>query len=273
MTHLLSVKNPLIRNLGLLSFCSLAALGSLMPVEAGEVELKAIEPLDTKEKKWGPYVGVFAGASQNQEADVMVQGYPFDHVSQNGAAMFGLEIGHSWRMKKVPLEFALEFEGFYTATEFSASINRDAADDPDNPAPGNNLGSVKTDLNAAVFMVNGSMILDLRKFRPRLGKVPTGFRPYIGGGLGGAQMWFRNTETSTVNDVRNGNPPGTGTPTFAPFDQDQFVLAYQVFAGLEYQFTENISAYAEFRRVTFEKFDIVREMESEVWGGGIHLRY
>jgi opacity protein-like surface antigen len=263
------------KRLSALSLCGLTVLGGLlstMPLQAGEVELNALEPLETKEKKWGPYVGVFAGVTQSQESSVTVQGFDFDSVDNDGAAFFGLEIGHSWRMKKVPVELALEFEGFYTASEFEATINRAAATDPTNPAPGNNVGSVKTDLNSAVFMVNGSVILDLRKFRPRLGKVPTGFRPYFGGGVGGAQMWFRETQTQTVSEVLTGTP-SSATAEFAPFDQDQFVLAYQVFAGLEYQFNENISAYAEFRRVTFEKFDIVREMETEVWGGGIHLRY
>ncbi len=245
----------------------ITAVMPVMPARAGEVELKAIEPLEKEKQKWGPYVGVFGGASQSQSAKANAQGNNLIISESDGDALFGLEIGHSWPWKKAPLEFALEFEAFYFSSELSGMI--DPADLPS--AADSDLGSFTTDMNAAVFMVNGMLVGDFRRFRPRIGRVPTGFRPYVGAGVGGAQLWFRNTETRTVDQL--GDPDSTTVLSEAAFDQDQFVLAYQFFAGLEYNFNDKLAAYVEWRRFTFEKFDLVRDLETEGIVGGLHLRY
>jgi opacity protein-like surface antigen len=253
-------------------------------------------------------MGVFGGVVQDQEAQIDTgrsvasasgsnsEPIQYNVMRQDGAAVFGLEIGHSWRMKKAPLEFALEFEGLYTSSEFSARIQDRFANgvNPGDPGAGDNeafdaadgdIGLVETDLNSAVFMFNGMAVLDLRKYRPRIGKIPTGFRPYIGGGVGGAQMWFRNTTVGSVEEVREDNLRAPTDPPVVfgnesldegidePFNEDQFVFVYQVFGGLEYNFNDKVSLYAEYRRITYEKFDLVRELNMDVVSGGIHFRY
>lgn len=238
---------------------------------AAEVDLKSIQPAEsTKKKKGGGYVGVFGGSSLSQESRLAVDDgtrtLRYDTGEEEGNLVFGIEVGYSWRTKYL-LEFALEFEAFYMNSELRGALankgNESVAVSP------SDLATVAADLQSAVFMLNGIITLDLRKLQPRLGKFITRLRPYVGGGIGGAQLWYRNQTYVTVGDAI-----GTPTaPSSSPFSVDEFVFAYQFFGGLEVRLTDKLNLYTEYRRLTFEKTEDLSELTTQMILGGLHLRY
>lgn len=238
---------------------------------AAEIDLKSVAPAaeTAKKKQSGAYVGVFGGQTTSQNAKMQLNNLNYDLQDKDGDFVMGLEVGYSWRTKYF-VELGLEAEGLFSSTEINAVVN---------PGPGNggkaavisagDVATVAVDLNYVAFMMNGTMNLDLRRLRPRLGRWVTRIRPYLGGGIGGAQIWARNQRLVTVGDA-------LGTPaaaTTTPFSMDEFVFAYQIFGGFEYSFTDKVSAYAEYRRLTFEKTEDLSELVTEMMLGGLRIRY
>jgi len=247
-----------------------AALAS--GARGAEIDLKSIQQpvLEQKKSKYGPYVGVFAGSTTGQDAEMEIDStgktLEYDVLDDDGNIFFGLEVGYSWRTKYY-FEFSLEFEALFSTTEVNSLVN-------DSGGGGSGLSdtdltSAKADLSYAAFMLNGVVTLDLKRLRPYIGSFATRFRPFFGAGLGGAQIWYRNQSSSTLGDA-------VGTPTAAsstPFGIDEFVGAYQYFGGLEVTLTEKFSAYLEFRRLYFAKTNDLRSFSTDVFLGGFHLRY
>ncbi|HEY6565418.1 MAG TPA: outer membrane beta-barrel protein [Pirellulaceae bacterium] len=218
----------------------------------------------TTKKGAGSYVGVFGGETQSQSADVVVGGYPFELSPSDGSFVMGFEVGYTWDMKRVPLETAIGFEGSFLSTEMNAAIAGNDA------FVGSLLDSdvvaVHTDMNAVTFLLKGQITLDLSRYRARLGRWVTGFRPYFGMGIGGSQLWFRDTETTTKNP--------DSMPTSAPFGMDEFVGAWQITGGLEYAVNEKLSFYAEYRELSLDSFsDEVSDYSTSSWVAGVRIHY
>jgi opacity protein-like surface antigen len=238
---------------------------------AAEIDLKSLTPLEAaKKKKSTAYVGVFLGQSQRQNAEMQLDylGHSLDYdvADRNNDLLVGFEVGYEWRTK-YPFTLGLEVEAFYGSTEIDA-VAANAA----NAGVPINLGDVATtraDMSYVAFMLNGTLALDLRRFRPQLGKYLVRFRPYVGGGIGGAQLWYRNQRTQTFGDLL-----ATPTaPTATPFTIDEFVFVSQVFAGLQYQVNDKLDIYGEFRRLSFEKTNELSELETDLILGGLRLKY
>ncbi len=230
---------------------------------SGIPEKKLGEESQSKSKS-GSYAGVFGGNTQSQTAAVLVGGYPFELIPTDGSLLMGFEVGYTWDMKRIPVETALGFEGSFLSSEMNGVISGDEAFvgsllDTD-------VVAFHTDMNAATFLLKGQITLDLSRYRARLGRWATGFRPYFGMGIGGAQLWFRNTVNTTKNP--------DSLPTAAPFSMDAFVGAQQVFGGLEYNVNEKLSAYAEYRELSFATFsDEVADFSTSSWVVGVRIRY
>ena len=179
---------------------------------------------------------------------------------------FGLEVGYSWRTKYL-MEFGLEFEGLFASSELNTAYSPSKSG-AYSPALGD-VATAAVDINYAAFMLNGVVTLDLRRLRPRIGTFLPKLRPYFGGGIGGAQVWYRNQRTSTFGDIA-----GIATaPTTTPFSLDEFVFAYQVFAGLEFMINSKVGIYGEYRRLMFEKLNELTDFENTMWLGGVRIRY
>jgi opacity protein-like surface antigen len=245
---------------------------SALPAVAGtELDLKSLKKTDAEEQsKYGPYVGIFGGQSTGQEAgmtiDYIGRSLDYDVSDTNGKFLMGFEIGHSWKTRRF-LEFGLEFEGFFSDTDLQTFANGGSGDGT--AVQLSDVYQAAADMNFAAFMLNGVVNLDLRKLRPRVGTFISNLRPYVGAGVGGAQVWFRNQRVVTVGD-------SFGVPTSAassPFGLDQFVFAYQAFAGLEYQLKEKFSLYAEYRWLRMEQVDVLDEFRTEYFIGGLRFRY
>ncbi|MEM8953708.1 MAG: hypothetical protein AAGD22_06120 [Verrucomicrobiota bacterium] len=212
------------------------------------MEIKqALDPLtaesgDKKRKGEGAYVGVKAGASTEQSYRIEIEGAPFEIIPRDGDAIFGFEIGNQWRHKTLPIDYALEFEGTFWSGEMNGTRSPSAT-----PPEGSNVTDYSTDIFGATFMVNGQLGLNFRQFAPRIGKPISRIHPYIGGGIGGTQLWFRDTTLTTANPDVN--------PTATIFASDAFVGTYQYYAGFEYFFNDDVSLYFEHRVVRLEDFD------------------
>ena len=120
-------------------------------------------------------------------------------------------------------------------------------------------------MNAALFFLNGRLSLDLRRHRARVGTFLSKLRAYGGGGIGGAQFWFRNTTYETFD--------GISLPNATPFSTDQFVFGYQFFGGLEYRLSDKVHLFGEYKHIHFDSFEETNELEYGSWLGGIKINY
>jgi opacity protein-like surface antigen len=261
-----------ISSIRLAQAAGLAALAALFTTAAPaqEIDLKSLKPIENKSKKGSAYVGVFVGQSTNQSAEMQLDyvGHTvnYDVIDRDGDLLAGFEVGYSWRTK-YPIELGLEFEAFFGSTEINA-IAGNASNAGVDIALGD-VATARTDLNFAAFVVNATIALDLQKYRPRLGKYLPKFKPYVGGGIGGAQLWYRNVTTQSFGDL-SGTPTA---PASSPFSIDEFVFVSQVFAGLEYRWSDKLGFYGEYRKVMFDKTNELSKFDLDYVVGGLRLRY
>jgi opacity protein-like surface antigen len=212
-------------------------------LQGADLELKSLgdaaQP-DAK-RKFGPYVGVSIGDSIGQSGTVKIGNTRSQLQSKGGESIVSLEVGKSWKMKRVPLMFSLDAEGTY----MSSSLN-----DPS--------GLVLADMSSLMFSLNGTLALDLYRYRARIGKFAAGFRPYVGGGLGGGQVWFRNAATF-----------GTATP----FNIDEFISSWNWFAGIEWTWKDQYSVFAEYRESNFGDMQNLTGYATDGYLAGFRYRY
>ncbi len=240
------------------SFCALTA--------QAELELKSVA-LDGQgvavKRKYGPYVGVSAGEALGQKGRVSAGGR--GNLSLNdseGSAIFSIEVGKSWKMKKLPLQASVDVEGTFMSTNLQGKSNTAglAADD---------VAEYEADMNSLFFTVNGSIALDLYRYRARIGKVLAGFRPYVGAGLGGGQVWYRNATSRSASQV-NG---GTTAPSSTPFSIDEFTHAWNWYAGLEWTWKDQYSIFAEYRDFHLGDLEDMKDYSTSGYLVGFRYRY
>jgi opacity protein-like surface antigen len=235
-----------------------------------EVDLKSLQPLEAKKKAThGAYVGVFAGQTISQSASMQLDyvDHSLDYTmdDRDGDLIVGFEIGYAWRTR-YPIELGLEFEAFYGSTEANGVVSNDNADVAINLS---DVATAQTDMSYVAFMLNGTLTLDLRRYRPQLGRFLPRLRPYAGVGIGGAQIWYRNQRVQSFGDLL-----GTASaPSSSPFSVDEFVFAWQIFAGMEYRVTDKLGLYTEFRRLTFEKVSDLDDFKTDMIVGGLRWKY
>ena len=90
--------------------CLLAALSLPALSAAAELELKSLGALAEGAKpkrKMGPYVSVMAGETLGQTGTARVGSRAFPVEDIDGSAMFSVEVGRTWDMRRVPVEFSL----------------------------------------------------------------------------------------------------------------------------------------------------------------------
>ena len=222
-------------------FALTLSLFSFMALQAADLELKSLGDAagGQAKRKYGPYVGVAIGETMGQEGNLRGGGRI---KSEEGAAIFSLEVGKSWKLKRVPLMFSLEGESTFMSTTLT--------DDK--------TGLALADMNSLMFTLNGTLALDLYRYRARIGKFAAGFRPYIGGGLGGGQVWFRNAAT-------------TGAAT--PFTIDEFINTWNWYAGVEWTWKDQYSVFAEYRDTHFGDLEDLTGYATDGYLVGFRYRY
>lgn len=290
----------------LLGLLVMQGIGELI---GGEIELKSLNTVQNDpatKKKYGPYAGFFGGANNSFSGLVNVAGINYDFNGRDNSAVFGFEVGKTWRSKKLPLALSMEFEGSFMQTDFSGTLSEEEearvtalmdqrmkTRQPDRtlaptPLPSSlqdeqatltdgTLASYEVDMNAALFMVNGSISLDLWRYRARIGKVLGGLKPYVGGGFGGGQVWFRNNATLSRSQVQawrsGGDVLAASGSTSTPFAIDEFVTAWQWFGGVEYCWEDKYSVFAEFRHFFLGDMEDLTSFETKGYTVGFRYRY
>jgi opacity protein-like surface antigen len=114
-----------------------------------------------------------------------------------------------------------------------------------------------------MFSINGTLALDLYRYRARIGKFAAGFKPYVGAGIGGGQVWFRNASTF-VDDAGI---------TQTPFNLDQFISSWNWYAGLEWSYKDQYSVFAEYRESTFGDMENLAGYATDGYLLGLRYRY
>jgi len=244
------------------------ALLSTLALQAADLELKSLgdaaEDAKTK-RKYGPYVGMAAGASFGQSGEVTIGGRSFPLNDVDGSAMVSIEVGKSWKMKRLPIQGSVDFKGTYMATNLQGTIgNFNGA-----PATGD-VVSYEADMNSLMFTLNASLALDLYRYRARIGKFFAGFRPYVGAGLGGGQVWYRNAVARSDSQVNHG---GALPPTSNPFAVDEFINAWNWYAGVEWTLKDQYSVFFEYRDTNFGDLEELTGYSTDGYLLGFRYRY
>lgn len=275
--------------------------GVFLPDQArsGEIELKSLNTVQNDpaaKRKYGPYAGFFGGANTGQFGNVSIGGFDYSLNDRDNSAVFGFEVGKTWRSKKFPVAFSMEFEGSFMQTELSGDLDpevrarpRGTAAPPAStnpllapvePAPekktpvlptDSTVDAYTADMNAVFFMVNGTLSLDLWRYRARVGKFVAGLKPYIGGGFGGGQVWFRNSFTRSL--AQADDPSSATLADATPFVIDEFISAWQWYGGIEYCWRDKYSLFAEYREFHFGELEDMSDFYTKGYAIGFRYRY
>lgn len=239
----------------------------LLTAQAGfaELELKSLNSVAESavaKRKYGPYVGVSVGESLGQEGTVRIGSRTLPLDDSDGSASVSIEVGKSWKMKRLPVQASVEAEGTFMATSLSGSV------DPTGLAAAD-VAQYEADMNSLFFTLNGSLALDLYRYRARIGKVLAGFRPYVGAGLGGGQVWFRNASARSASQVGG----GAVAPNASPFAMDEFISGWNWFAGVEWTWKDKYSVFLEYRDFHFGDLDNLTDYATDGYLVGFRYRY
>jgi opacity protein-like surface antigen len=232
-----------------------------------ELELKSVADkaeATSARRKFGPYVGMYAGESLGQEGIVRIGGTEFPMNDVSGSAVFGMQIGKSWRVKRVPVMFSVQFDGTFNSTNLNGSRgNFNGA------VVTNDVVTYDVDMNSLFFSLGGSVSLDLWRYRARIGKVLAGFRPYVGAGLGGGQVWFGTPIVRSDSQVNHGGTTPATTPSFV----NEFIDTWHWYAGLEWSWEDRYSIFAEYRNQQYGDMDNLYQFSSDGYLFGFRYRY
>ena len=243
-------------------------LAILVPtVASAELELRSVaEKADamTTKRKFGPYVGVYAGESMGQKGTIRIGSNEFPLNDEAGSAIFGMQIGKSWRMKRLPLMGSFQFDGTFNTAKLKGSRgNFNGA------AVTNDIASYDVDMSSLFFTLGGSVSVDLWRYRARIGKVLAGFKPYIGAGLGGGQVWFGTPTVRSDSQVNHAGALVPVTPTFV----NEFIDSWQWYTGLEWSWEDKYSVFAEYRQQNYGDLDNLAQFNTDGWVIGYRYRY
>lgn len=193
------------------------------------------------------YLGLFGGAGSVNQMTVRQQGTAYippagggplavnavGKASTNRSGVLGAHIGYQWNSLNSNAAWsvtpALELEGYYlgaTATGHNLSN--------DNPRLGAHRFTVTYPMNTAVLLVNGVLALN----NLQMG----GLHPYIGGGIGAANVSITNADSSQFRP----SEPGVNHYN-SDKNASNWAFAAQAKAGLQFGLNEHVSVFAEYR--------------------------
>lgn len=196
------------------------------------------------------YVGVFGGGGGSQSISARqfgtaffteAEGGPlavnaFGTIHSSSAGLVGGQLGYQW--SEIPLTLfssmtlapAAELEGYYIGkTTFTGhEINNDTTRLPEHDF----LSSYP--LQTGAFLVNAVANLNLAS-QPK-------WHPYVGAGIGAGILSISNATALQTS------PPEEGVNHYnSDTSSSDSAFAAQVKVGLNYQFTDNISVFGEYR--------------------------
>lgn len=226
-----------------------ASVFCLHPTHAGEVALNQLPPntISTVKamRQHGAYWSAFAGAAFDFTASGAGNFGKYS-AEDNGGWIAGIKGGYSFETPGI-FRPAAEIEVGYLDNELRGS---------------NGSGdSFRGDLFHLTLMANAILGIDMGELTGLSGF--SGFRPYVGAGVGVAYSSLRGLSVE-----ENGKSRSRG-------DSSETSLAYQLMAGLEYQLSEYVSLFTDYRYFVID--DIAGgefgEATQDLWTVGVKINY
>lgn len=192
----------------------------------------------------GVYVGFFGGGGGLTNTNSSLRGTAFysetssvggplavdaeGSFSSHSTWLGGGHVGYSWKNPCWFFTPAIEFEGFYLKTTLDGTL-----DAPHTALPEHTF-DVSLPLHAGVFLINSVFSFDNMGWGC--------FRPYVGGGIGGAVLFASGADATQINPAE---------PNVNHFNTEknasENVFAGQAKAGISYALTKNINLFGEYR--------------------------
>ncbi len=227
----------------------IALIISATSVHAGtQISEKRIQEPVATVTDGGPYWAIFGGANLKQSSDNNQSRGSVGRLAdeeQNELGWFGgLKWGYDFG-SRYSTRFVLEVEGLYSQLEAETESNDGAF-------------SLRTQgkISAAALMVNGIV-----KFEPLWS-----LRPYVGVGAGVAHLWLEGNESEvTFNGVRLANRRQA--------DAEDWTFAYQGLAGVDFQLSERVSIFTEYKALVFHDAVGAENYINHLVGIGVRVKY
>lgn len=227
-----------------------SVLGVLLALSGAEIQAGAMGPAQvTATEK--VYFGIFGGGGTSNQVNINQYGTAFyseasggplavnafGHTNSRNVGIVGGHIGYQWGdiflnslNNQASLSPAVELEGYYVGkSSFTGhDINNDTTRLPEHDF------LVTYPMSTGVFLANTVLNFNLANYAR--------WRPYVGAGIGAAVASISQADSLQITPLEvdvnhyNGNP----SDTVAAF-------AAQTKIGLNFAFSEHLSAFAEYR--------------------------
>ncbi len=224
----------------------IAVLAFVMGAGADEIYFDTVSTRKASRDQ-GSYIGVFGGGSRSQDADFrgVLEG---NRLEKDDGWLAGIEFGYEFQLvRPINAFFEAEF------TFMSMAMNG-----------GGHRSGYESDLRSLNAMLNFGLQLNLDDSRNQVGDFWANFRPFAGVGVGGA--WSRSSNRKAFVE---------GSPVRIGGSEKDLEWAYQVFAGVEYAFSDTFSIYGEWRRMMISEVNdgSISDPEFDMWLLGMKFKY
>ncbi len=230
-----------LRSLGVVALLVAAPLASADEIYFDTISTKRAA------RETGAYFGAFGGGSNLNSANFQGRMEGLETLDENGW-LLGVEFGFSYKTP-LPVRLFGELEGSYLSTAFDA----------DGP-----ISVMRSDVRALNLLLNGGIQLDMSDMRDQVGSFWAGFKPYAGAGIGGAYV-----RQSNIYFEKDGRMVREGAKS------TDWTWAYEVFAGIEYAFSETFSVYGEYKRLSYADLSggDISDVDFDLWAVGVKFQY
>lgn len=223
-------------------------------------------PIETPEAIGvGPYVSVFGGVNVHQSGDLDTRFFDWDLQPDTGW-FAGIKLGYAFKTNSFLLP-AVELEGFYNRVDFEQTVH-----DEERYRSGTlrieheDTDKLTADVHAAAIMLNGLLRFDLGRFRP-----------YIGGGIGVAHVWFKDGKFEGEHRSEYRGNFISDSISFKHSsslrDTREWSFAAQGIAGFELYATHRISVFAEYKALWLRDAVQVSDYVNHLVAGGVRLYF
>lgn len=252
----------------LVASTTLALLAAASQTHAGTriEDLSKSSPVEAPETIGvGPYVSVFGGVNVYQSGDLDTRFLDWDLPSDTGW-FAGLKLGYAFKTHSFLLP-AVELEGFYNRVDFEQTAHYEDHYRSDfSSSRYEDNYKLSADVHAAAIMLNGLLRFDLGRFRP-----------YIGGGIGVAHIWFKNAkfDVKHSSEFRSEffSDSFSYDSSFPLRDVREWSFAAQGIAGFELYATNRFSVFAEYKALWLRDAVEVSDYINHLVAGGVRLYF
>lgn len=196
----------------------------------------------------GAYFGIGGGGAHLDSVDIRQRnsGKTVDGGGETGW-MFDLKFGYAFNLP-IPVRPAMELDFLYLDSETS----------------GSGANSFYHSNNKAFLLMGSAVVsLDLSSQREQVGDFLANFHPYIGVGFGGGYVSEDNIVSRQDGKTKSRD------------NRNQFSLASDWVVGVEFNLSDELSLYGEYKRLYVDDFggNDVSNAELSLWTIGVRFAY